>query len=478
MVMGKKEGGEYKMSNITNVILITIDAFRADHLSCLGYTRDTTPNMDYLANKGVLFAHAISNAPYTSASVTSFLTSTYPLMYGGYTKLSKERTTIAEVLKENGYSTAAFQSNPWIKQYRLGKDFDIFEDPFKDKDILNKAKKKIIDRGDKNSKIYKFLRKAYHLCNFYKVHLYMPYARAEIINKKAISWLRLHSNNFFLWLHYMDVHYPYNPPKKFLGLVSSNAFNKKEKAELNKKMFANPGDMTQKELERLIELYDSEISYTDWAIGMFLKELEKMDLLESTFIIITADHGVEFNEHGGMGLVGNNRPTKLYDELLHVPLIICGPGIKEKTIIKDQVSLLNLAPTIIELLGVSKPDNFLGKMLIPLIGGEGTGDPYIISEGLQAKDPNSTLYIDPGRRIISCRTEKWKYIFNETTEDELYNLQNDPCETKNIVEKDVEKAEEFESKIKDHLLMEKETMIDVKEKISKKIKELKNLGKI
>ena len=161
-----------------------------------------------------------------------------------------------------------------------------------------------------------------------------------------------------------------------------------------------------------------------------------------------------------------------------MPLIICGPGIKEKTIIKDQVSLLNLAPTIIELLGVSKPDNFLGKMLIPLIGGEGTGDPYIISEGLQAKDPNSTLYIDPGRRIISCRTEKWKYIFNETTEDELYNLQNDPCETKNIVEKDVEKAEEFESKIKDHLLMEKETMIDVKEKISKKIKELKNLGKI
>jgi arylsulfatase A-like enzyme len=470
---------------IKNIVLITVDALRADHLSCFGYTRNTTPNIDFLANNDVLFLQAISNAPYTKASFVAMLTSTYPLMYGGYTYISEQRVTIAEILKEKGYSTAAFQSNPWLStHYGFDKGFDTFEDAFESsKDKLSKKsiaadkiKKKIKNILNEKSRMYDLLKRFYHFSKRIDP-LPMPYASADVINQKAISWLNDNlDDNFFLWMHYMDVHGPYNPPQKCMRQISPIHITKKEIARLHAKMF--PKETTKNELEMLIDLYDGGIMYTDYSIGLFLDKLKEMGVLDTTLVIITADHGDEFGDHGGFGHGGGNRAVKTYDELLHVPLIIKCPGIGENVKIKDQVSLLSLAPTIVDILNIPEVENFQGKSLLPLIKGRGSGEDCIISEALQAEYINKPQNTD--KKIISYRTENWKYIY--TDQCELYDLRNDPKEKENIVDKEVEKAEEFKSKIVQHIAMEEDSTRQLvkreKEKVKGKIKELKSIGKI
>jgi len=202
-------------------------------------------------------------------------------------------------------------------------------------------------------------------------------------------------------------------------------------------------ELSEDELKGIISLYEKEVKYVDSEIGSFLEVLEQMDIdLENTYIILTADHGEEFMEHGEL-----EHHRKLYDELIHVPLVICGPGISGNKEIRDQVSLIDITPTILDLLDYKPVNNFQGSSLIPLIKCENVPKRAAISE---------YCYIE-NIKGYSLRTEEHKYILkmeNRKTYSELYNVLKDPQEINNIAGEEVELTRKFEKILLRHILEE------------------------
>jgi len=425
------------MNKKQSVILLTIDSLRADHLGCLGYFKDVSPNIDKLASEGALFSQAISNGDATPSSFPSIMTSSYPslhlvreiLLEGRWRKmlcLSSDRVTIAEVLKENGYSTVAFNAkNALISSFfHYDRGFDVFDDQMHEIEFKGiKAPNKILDVPTRCIRAGKYVLGK------------KPYS-ASAINKKAISWLRKNRDSFFIWLHYMDAHHPYNP----IGFIERiKAFR------LDRKMRSRRY-LSEAELKMLVKIYDDAIKYVDHQIGCFLHELKKEGIsCDETNIVLVADHGEQFMEHGWIG------HGFVYDEVLHVPLVICGPGVRKKTVIKDQVPLLDIGPTIVDLLHIRKVKSFQGRSLLPLISGKEDIKRVVISEGKNPLIDNSKLF--------SFRTEEWKYILtldndNRQLKVELYNLYADPREKENLIETEKTKAEEFKLNILNHIEME------------------------
>jgi len=455
-----------------NLILITVDCLRADHLGCLGYPEKTTPNLDYLASKGVLFSEAISVGHCTSPSFIAILTSTYPLMYGGQLQITDSRTTVAQVLKEHGYHTATFGSNPWLSSYfGYHRGFDTADISFfktGSESLLRKLNalvKRII--GTKG-KLYDFL------LQIYSVIFIHPQGRN--LTKKVISSLPNNPSNFFLWMHYMDVHEPYFPHRRIVS-----PFERYHLLKLAYRAAKKPGSLSPEEVNKLINLYDANIKYVDEMIGSLLRTLKANDMADNTFVVITADHGQQFMEHGYCGHSGFH----LHDELVHVPLIILGPGLPGR-VISQQVSLLDLAPTILDMLEIEKPEAFLGNSLLPLITGNKVqpGDLPAISEtdstvdGTQPRPWEALLHLDTHQRVISLRTGKWKYIYSERGQDELYHLENDPKETQNMIDAQPDIAAELRAKIMAHIEFEDRSTPCERELIKAKIRKLKASGKI
>ena len=457
-----------------NVVLLTIDSLRADHVSCLGYHQKTTPNIDKIAKKGTVFTQAFANGPNTRQSLLSILTSTYPLMFGGWScPLSKHRITIAQVLREQGYSTAAIHSNPFLSSYfNYNRGFDFFEDfkrtPLEATSPNKHGIKKIRRKNFARTRAWrKLLEKIPIFRNAYvnrQLQRSVPYQKGDIINEKAFSWLKNNSENFFLWLHYMDPHSPYRPPREFLP----------RKTTYLKAFFKSPGFMLESELDEFIEasksLYDAEIRYVDYVIGQFLRKLKELGVLQNTFVIITADHGEEFMEHGKFG----HYSDRLYDELIHVPLIIAGNGIMEDLLVRDPVALVDLSPTILDLLGIEDtPKLFMGRSLFQVLMGEKqVKRKWIISETS-----------GKGKKYLCYRTDKWKYILifdGKRERQQLYNLQDDPKEKVNVSEKKKTVSKKFRLQLFKHISQKKrvEKMARKRTKISRRIRSLKKLGKI
>jgi len=472
-----------------NAILITIDTLRADHMSCLGYYRKTTPNLDNLAKNGVLFTNAASVGCETITSIQSLLSSDYALEYfvrseafkrfdnipkfdrNTVLEIYKHGTRIAKILKNYGYITAAFHSSPLLSRYyNFGTEFDHLDD-FITSSVVRKYK--IRRKLQKYKRLFNLARYIYY--KIFGVKESFVGKRAETINKKVISWLKEwlkeNKSNFFIWIHYMDVHGPYIPPKEFQLYFRSKPLNSSEIQKLLFKRGKNkPEEMSKSDLGDLFDLYDAEIRYIDHEIKSFLDELSEMGILDDTFVIITADHGEEFGEHGNFGHGDfGEQYGKLYDELIHVPLIIYNSPYKNVKV-DEPVGLVDVAPTILDLLGIPVPKSFQGRSLVPLIRGEGKSS-GAISECLQK-----------GRMVISYRTKEWKYIFNEAdNQRELYNIENDPKEMKNLYESEMERAKEFELKIREHIAKQKKRITglsDERERIKERIEALKRIDKI
>lgn len=476
-----------------NVILITIDSLRCDHLSCLGYHKNTTPNLDQMADEGVLFTNAISCGPDTPSSIAPLLTSTYVLQplvtHGGIDKLKKliadepnkiksrlkefemigamtfeiynDKTTIHKILKNNGFNTAAFHSNPFLSRYsNLGKSFDYFYDSFSNLGGTRKHKIRLRKFLENNIKLFTFIKNLYNKVRSDNT----PYDRAETINKKAITWLENYNSNFFVWIHYMDVHFPYKPLKKFQNIFRSQSINNLEMSKLNYKMTHQPEEMSEHEIKDIIDLYDAEIRYVDHAIRSLINELDDMNILDETLIIITADHGDEFRDHGDF--IHN---AKLYDELIKVPLIIYNSAYKNIKF-EDTISLLDISPTILDFFDIPIPKTFQGNSIIPLLDG-GRKSSGVISESL-----------GKGKLNISYRTHDWKFILNDITgKNELYNLRKDPEEKINLIDIEKERGREFELKIREHISKHEKNVGKLqngKERTKMKIRKLKSYGKL
>ena len=449
---------------MTNIVLITIDCLRADHMGCYGYHRDTSPNIDKLASRGVLFSRAISNGGGTPEAFPSILASIPPpVHYEEYKSIINENVTIAEVLRGNGYETAAFHSNPYLSRFfHYDKGFDTFDDSLSLAGSVQREQIKGM-MSKPGSSLAKLLSK---LDNLLAV-VGPPIIRAEQITSKALAWLREHPNKFFLWLHYMDVHHPYMPPSEFRRQFYNRPPNHYQMLKLYNKISRKPDRVSSYDLERLHGLYDAGIRYVDTSIGSLFNKLGER--LGNTIIIVTADHGEALGEHGTFG------HNSLYEEIIRVPLIINIPGRTKATTVKSQVSSLDIAPTILDILNIEKEEALHGESLIPVIKQEKRSVDGTLSVGLN---------YPVGQRMFSYRTEDSKYIYTEridkgvkTVYREFYTLEDDPGEERNSCEEHCEKAQEFELKIFNYISrvtqerIQKKTKHE-KERITRKIKRL------
>jgi arylsulfatase A-like enzyme len=404
-----------------NVLLITIDCLRPDHMSVYNYERPTTPHLDDLANEGVSFTQVISQGPCTEASFPAMFGSTYPGMFGGFPHLSPQRRLLAEMLREAGYCTLAFGSNPHLSPiYGYDRGFEIF-----DGNLVPWIQ----------SRQHRLLK---HLNRFFIVaRRLLPYLPANALTAKAVRLFQrnLAAGPWFLWLHYMDVHEPYRPPRRHAACFRSAKQPALSDRTLWQKALSQPKEISENERQYLIDLYDAEINFADEQIGYLLTHLRRLGPLDSTLIIVTADHGEEFGEHGQF-----SHRFELYDELLRVPLIMRLPArLPAGQVVTAQVRLLDLVPTILDLLDLDS-NSFEGASLLPLVEGRDEECRVAISE----TQPKTGLY--------AIRQAGWKLILNvHTGAVELYNLGQDPRETTNCANTAPLMASKLEAQLRNHL---------------------------
>ena len=314
-----------------NIILLSADALRADHLSCYGYHRDTSPVLDELAEESIRFTNAYSASSHTREAVPALLTGEYPdVAVDDNYRLATE--TIASTLSEEGFATAGFHSNPFISRaYGFDEGFDTFDDD------LHFGKHKLIALAQ---------RAVDKLRNRH-------YARAEEINERSLEWVDSLDGDepFFLWNHYMDTHGPYEPPGEYATLYADHGLSGRDAQSLYQRAVDDPDSITDDERQLLIDLYDAEIRYNDMRIGEFLDAVRERGLLEKSLVIVTADHGDAFGEHGYY-----EHPRYLYDEITKVPLYVRPPGGRADEV-ATPASTLDVVPTVEAAVGVKEAGN-------------------------------------------------------------------------------------------------------------------------
>jgi arylsulfatase A-like enzyme len=389
-----------------NVILVSIDTLRADHLGCYGYGEPTSPWIDGLASRGVLFTRAFSQASWTLPSHASMLTSRYPSSHGVETPnrtLPDSIPLLSEVLAENGYSTAAFVT--WVfvsKEYGFARGFDTFTELLPPKDARGAGTKHSVKAAD----------------------------FADMVGEWAHE---VPTEPFFLFLHLFDPHLSYSPPLSDARLFDPDVEDTKHGNYGAVKPFIkglNPEGPTMPatEVERVAALYDGEIHYTDTQLGRLFGVLEDAGLMDDTLVVLTSDHGEELGEHGSM----EGHQWTVYEETTHVPLLIRLPDEGPAGLELDPiVQSIDIAPTILDVLGIDPPSGFQGRSLLPAIRGEALDERPAFS---------STRRF--GRKD-SVRTDRYKLILTHPsprrggpTEQqlELYDLAQDPGEQTNVYE--------------------------------------------
>jgi len=308
-----------------NVVLLSVDALRADHLTCYGYERPTSPFIDDFGENNIHFSNSYSAAPNTRESIPSLLSGHFSdeSLKPNY-KLNKP--TIASFLSEEGYRTAAFHSNPYASRaFDMDRGFELYDDDL---------------HLGKNKWIALFQRAVDKIRNKH-------YVRADTINKKSLDWMDEMSDDepFFLWNHYMDVHGPYEPLTEYRELFEPDAISDRKAQSLYQRAVKRPDSISEAERETLINLYDAEIRYLDSCIESFIDSLRERGLLEDSLVVFTADHGDAFGEHGYY-----EHPQYLHDELIRVPIIVAEPG--NDTTVSMPASTLDVLPTILDFVGV------------------------------------------------------------------------------------------------------------------------------
>ncbi len=389
-----------------NLILLTLDATRKDVFGIYGSNKGLTPTFDSLRCKSLIFTRGQTTGPYTQAAFPGILTSGYFLDYGQPRGLHPERTLISEPLHDAGITTAAFHSNPYISDYfGWNRGWDVFYDSMQD-----------------------------------EVEPRIPYVRGNIVNQKAINWISSHcqSSNkpFFLWLHYMDVHEPYMPEKKFVDMVDPSLnISQDEMYALFENVLLKRDVSDPEKVALLKRLYEIHVREVDTYFADLLSSLEKLGILEDTVLIITNDHGDEFNEHGGL-----SHDDKMYSELIDMPLIIYGAG--ETGVCDSVVSSVDIPPTIVHLFGLKPVEKFVGHSLLPTAAYPQRG-----AYG-EAIDQHSKRGGDIDRDTYFYRDGDLKIIYRAYQDSwEMYDLKADPQELNNIVTTSP-RAEEMKSKLK------------------------------
>jgi arylsulfatase A-like enzyme len=305
------------------------------------------------------------------------ITSTYPFDYDEYlefnapAKLSRKRRFLSEVLKRHGYSTAFFHDNPYLSSaFGYSRGFDLVVDfGAAPKGGLSRPSiKQLFFSTFKNKQVRKFFWRAKDYVSFLKWYFQDSslHANAETLLSEAHKWVEAASSPYFLWLHFMDAHIPYTPKHEILEKFGIHKFNALH--VVSKHFFSrHKKPLTDEEADLFERLYDAQIYRVDQALAECLLKMTS-DNFDNTYIVITADHGEEFSDRTNIG----HHINVLTDELLHVPLLIIGGELKT-SIIDAKASLVDLAPTILDLLKIDKPTSFKGASLL-----KGNASPLIV----------------------------------------------------------------------------------------------------
>jgi arylsulfatase A-like enzyme/Tfp pilus assembly protein PilF len=362
-----------------NLVLISVDTLRPDHLGCYGSHHARTPAIDRLARDGILFTDATSNVPLTLPSHASLLSGLYPITHGirdnGYMALDPGYTTLAEVLKRAGYSTGAV-IGAFVLDSRFGLDqgFDHYDDD--------------LSMGEQPRQF-----------TYTEI-------KADVVTDKALGWIEQAEEPFFSFIHYYDPHMTYDPPEPFASRYA-----------------ANP--------------YAGEVAYTDQAIGRLVEALSEQGRLERTMIVFLSDHGEGLGDHGEPG-----HGVLVYESTLRVPLIVRAPeGSDLRTIFAPgstsdwPVALVDVFPTLADALGLNPGAGLDGTSLLPVLKGESDRTPLHYFESVYSY---LAYRWSPLRGV---RYGKWKFIF--APDEELYDIETDPHETRNLAGSDIQRAHDL-----------------------------------
>jgi arylsulfatase A-like enzyme len=375
-----------------NLILLSIDTLRADHLGCYGYERATSPNLDRLASEGVLFERAISSSSWTLPAHVSMLTGLNPPRHGaarGGRPLAERLDTVAELLWDHGYATAAYTGHLFVTaEQGFAQGFGRFRAALDSEQISERFGRKV---------------------------------------ESALDWMeQRRAERFFLFLHTYAVHLPYRPEPPYDQRFGTECTGRYETCFDNADYTeSNDGhDLTETELRQVQALYDGGIAETDAVIAELLSGLQARGLAQSTCLVVTSDHGEEFREHGDL----LHHHAKLFDELVHVPLIVwCPREIKAPRRVDSLVSLVDVAPTLLALAGVEAPPGLDGVDLSPLWRGETNS-----VRQTAFSEVDMAVKLASGKNA-SLRNDRYKLITSSLHgQRQLFDLSVDPGETADV----------------------------------------------
>jgi arylsulfatase A-like enzyme len=433
-----------------SLVLITVDCLRADHVGFLGYERLTTPFLDSLAPHSVVFSNAIVSGAPTYFSFPAIMASRHPLALGrDVIGIAPGETTLAKVLQDEGYGTAAFlAANPYLSS-RFGYDagFDTFLD-YLDKELdplTTGAQEAQTSRFGKLNQRLSSLAHKNSITSAVYDEMYFEYCQrvasapaesldrlrrfpsADVIVDAACAWLATQGDKpSFLWLHLMDAHSPYYPQEKALQQMGCDAVTASQARYTNS--YWNRGDLgparLKSHVQDVVTLYDAGIRWVDSQIARLVESLQRLNRWDQCVLAMTADHGEEFLDHSGRF----HPPEKLNEELIRVPLLLHTLQATAQTRVDSPFSLMSLAPTLLDCMEIPCPGNFLGSSSWSQIVRSDSWDDAAIVECISGCNNPFDAESRMGSRVVAVRGPRFKLVIDFASKESLFDLQDDPGE--------------------------------------------------
>ena len=403
--------------NINHIILITIDTLRQDALSCYADgSSHETPSIDSIAADGIVFENAFTPSSWTVPSMVSIMTGTSPFTHSvlkGTISIPDSVPTLAEILSKHGYNTGAIGSNVFLARHNISRGFQEFTF-FPRTGIGSSMGARVLRwlfpdqfRSDENT---------------------MQLA------ERAIKWIgRNRDHPFFLWIHFLDPHVPYDPPERYCPVTPNDSYLRSDNLSIG--IREGNYSLSHVQMARVRELYEGEVRYVDHQMGRIIQRLKDLNLYQNALVLLLSDHGEEFWEHHGF-----EHGHALYNEILKVPMIVKLPAKAKIGRVQAQVSTSTVMPTILKLSGIKIPHEDM------------ISHPFSVLDPTAAEDSDShpmaaisNLHYEPKTALIFGH---YKFISYEISgREELFDLSVDHSETKSLVETNPERLQEAKAEI-------------------------------
>lgn len=464
-----------------HVFLITADGLRYDRLSCTGNDVEVTPRLDELATSGAACHNTIATGTGTRTSFPGILTSSYPLMYGGFAQMTRHRLPISELFQERGYVTLGVNTNAQLHT-RFGWDrgYDVYydsegttindpvgkfscteaSDERRDNQSfieanLDQLKSEVYEHLDHDGILFRTLETAYRQVE----ERTPPHDRAGETVDRTLSFINRAPDDepLFVWIHFMETHSPYFPPADYRTEYLDEGISDGRIWQLNDRLHTDSDSLTEEEVAIISQLYNGSLRYLDDQIGRLFDGLQDRGLWADSVVAFSADHGEQFREHGKL-----THCAKPYEEGVHVPLLFRIPD-EDLDDIDGVTSTIDIAPTLLDIAFADPrpPEKHHGQSLVPVLEGEAEidNDRAVFSQDASEEGRETNL----NHRITGCRTTDWKYITSvqDDFESLLFYLSSDPGEEKNVIDEYPDIRDTFADRVDRHYQQSAYTDYDI-----------------